>query len=294
MGAGVSHGAGSRGRRAAHERHARSPTRRGAWPGARGAERSGEETSGASGAAPFKLRAARARGRAGGGRGRASPKCTQGRGAGGGEQRGGAGRGGTRWGRRRCRAARPGGLTGRLALAAAARRAARPRQSRGQTRKCSAHALRPPRPLACPAPSPPPRFVSPVRGPHLAATRAGARARGAPEPLFPTPTHTHTHPAAPRAVTSESWLRERFLQEGNQKKKRKLYVFFFSPEWVQEARPGKPPPAARAEARGLNPAALRTPRLCLLQRGARKNCFKICFKILFTCPCAILFFFFLT
>lgn len=67
-------------------------------------------------------------------------------------------------------------------------------------------------------------------------------------------------------------------------------MFFFSPEWVQEGRPGKPPPAARAEARGLNPAALRTPRLCLVQRGARKNCFKICFKILFTCPCAILFF----
>lgn len=93
-----------------------------------------------------------------------------------------------------------------------------------------------------------------MRGPHLDATRASARPRGAPEPRPPN-THTLTHPAAPGAVTSESWLRERFLQEGNQKK-RKLYVFFFSPEWVQEARPGKPPPAARAEARGLNPAAL--------------------------------------
>lgn len=227
MGAGVSHGAGSRGRRAAHERHARSPTRRGAWPGARGAERSGEETSGASGAAPFKLRAARARARAGGGRGRASPKCTQGRGAGGGEQRGGAGRGGTRWGRRRCRAARPGGLTGRLALAAAARRAARPRQSRGQTRKCSAHALRPPRPLACPAPSPPSPLRQPrARPPPRCHTRWCSCPWGSGTSLPHPDTHTYTPSRPQSGYFRELVTRAIFARREPKKKKKVVRVLF--------------------------------------------------------------------
>lgn len=46
------------------------------------------------------------------------------------------------------------------------------------------------------------------------------------------------------AIASASSLRQRFARRGTKKVVRVL--FFFSPVWVQEARPGELPPAARA------------------------------------------------
>lgn len=123
-----------------------------AAPGLAREERSGEETSGASGAAPFKLRAARARERAGGGRGRASPKCTQGRGRGG----NGAGRGGAD-----DSTALPGGGAWRTDWTA--RSGGGGRRSRASHGDKHGSALR----TRCgrPAPSPVPRYSPPPKPP---------------------------------------------------------------------------------------------------------------------------------
>jgi hypothetical protein len=235
----VSHGAGSRGRRAAHERHARSPTRRGARPGARGVERRGAERAAqrpsnckrraqAAGDAPPRAHAR------GGGAGRGGAR-RGGAGLGGTDRSGGADkrRGSTDWGARSRGAAggAPAPVTGTNTEVLCAR---------------APHA--PPAPLSplTPPPPPGPRAAPTSQPPALVLVPVGLRNR-APR------THTHTRPP-PERLLQRAGYASVFAREGpKKKKKKKLFVFFFSPEWVQEARPGKPSPFCADRGMGAQP-----------------------------------------
>lgn len=239
----MSHGAGSRGRRAAHERHARSPTRRGARPGARGVERRGAERA-AQRPSNCKRRAQAA--------GDAPPRAhARGGGAGrGGARRGGAGLGGTdrSGGADKRRGSTDWGARSRGAAGGA------PAPVTGtNTEVLCARA-----PHAPPAPLSP--LTPPPRRPALARPPPRSRRRWCSCPWGSgTAPHAHTHtPGRPRSGYFSELVTRAFLQERDQKKKKKksCSCSFLVPSGCRKRGPESRLPSARTEGWGRSPAAL--------------------------------------
>lgn len=104
---------------------------------------------------------------------------------------------------------------------------------------CARAACAPPRP---PPPPPRPRLRP---APRCLPGRVPTRAPGwGPARLAGLRKLASRH--RPRSGYFSELVTPAFCEKTDQKK---LCAFFFSPEWVQEARPGEPPPSARAAGR---------------------------------------------